>query len=195
MVTSFSFLIVGSCGLKVKVPHKQETMINLDGKIGSEEWQDTNSVQINSMMDLLLLQNNSDFYLAIEVSEDVARYVDIFIKPSGHDITNLHASMQLGERLLTGEWNDTIPQWNWGNNDNWSANTVILRNHNDTIPFIQLVQPYNGFEFRIARDKIEPQFKIRIEIKDFEGKAEDVVYPKHSKRDDLGSWKEIDLNN
>jgi len=179
---------------EVKVPSTKEVFIKLDGQIDENEWDGSRTVDISPDLRLQLLQTTEDFHLAVRNKENVARYVDVFIKKDSGKLINLHASMQLGERLLTGAWNDTIPEWNWGNNTEWSANTVEIISHNDEVLFREIVKPYDGFEFRISKKWITESFLLRIEIKDFEGKEDDVVFPSGSKRDSFNNWIRIDLN-
>ncbi len=124
----------------------------------------------------------------------MARYVDVYLDTEDSVIINLHSSMQLGERILNDHWNDTIPDWSWGNNSYWNANTVNLLTHNDNVPFLESVEPYEGFEFIISKHKLDAsEVRIRIEMRDFLGEAEDMILTPRSERYDAKSWPQLYL--
>lgn len=102
--------------------------------------------------------------------------------------------MQLSQRQLGTVWNDTIPKWNWGNNHNWKANKVKIISNNQTMTFIETVARYEGFEFKIAKSKLKSNTsKIRLEIKDFIGKDDDIVFPIDSERLNTKNWFKLEL--
>ncbi len=102
--------------------------------------------------------------------------------------------LQLGERQLVGDWNDAVPAWDWGNNINWTANVVEVLNDDDEISFLESVKPYQGHEFRIAKKKIGGKnVRIRLEIKDFVGQSDDIVFPVTSVRKKTENWLMIEL--
>ncbi len=178
-----------------QIPSSQSVSIEIDGFLDEEEWKQPQKVTCGPQHQLLLLQDEQHLYIGIKGDEkEFARYVDLYLETRTMGMINLHASMQLGERLLTENWNDTIPQWNWGNNTNWEANTVQVISDDENIPFIESLKPYEGFEFRISKKKLgEETVRIRIEIKDFLGQTDGVVYPSASLRNETDQWLQLDL--
>ena len=130
--------------------------------------------------------------MGINNKENVGRYVDLYLENESIGIVNLHASMQLGERKLIDSWNDTIPAWSWGNNNGWTANVVEPLNKGGEGSFLASVKPYQGHEFQISKKKIkDKKLKIRLEIKDFIGQAEDIIFPVDSKRNETENWLKV----
>ena len=99
--------------------------------------------------------------------------------------------MQLGERVLPLQgWTDESPPWAWGNNNGWNAN-VVRRKHGaeKDAPFAAQIEPVDGVEFEISRRKIGGcEWRIRIEVRDFEGQQPDQVFPEASIRKDTNTW-------
>jgi len=195
--TCFSLIIIlFSCtnSNTSKVPIKHQVDISVDGIFDAKEWECSKAINISQNNTLLLIQNVDYIFLGIKNNETTARYVNLYIENNTIGTINFHASMQLSERQLSGIWNDTIPKWNWGNNSNWTANKIKIISRDETIPFIETVALYEGFEFKIAKSKLKSNtFKIRLEIKDFIGKEEDIVFPIDSERLTMEKWFQLEL--
>ncbi len=103
--------------------------------------------------------------------------------------------MQLGERVLNKGWNDTLPAWNWGNNIDWLANKIEFGEKGRKSTFRESFKHYEGHEFRIAKRKFSSNHvKIRIEIRDFDGQAKDIIFPDNSERYNLENWFNLQLS-
>ncbi len=177
------------------IPSGSQTDITIDGIFNSEEWEESTTVNITENNTLYLIQNEDYLFLGVRNNENLGRYVDMYITNDSIGVLNLHASMQLGERALGITWNDTMPAWNWGNNTNWSANEVKVIDESEQITFLESVEFYQGFEFKIAKDKIQSKIsKIRIEIKDFMGKEDEIIFPLNSERSNTDNWLVIELD-
>ena len=177
-----------------EIPFRSKVDIEVDGVFGAEEWDGAQTFQVTPTNFVSLFQNENYLFLGIRNKEHVSRYVDLYIANDAIGTTNLHASMQLGERQLIDHWNDTTPAWNWGNNIDWEANIVEVENEDETISFLESVKPYEGHEFQISKRKLKgEQVKIRIEIKDFVGQASDVIFPAASERYNTEHWFVITL--
>lgn len=186
------FTVLFSCSSHydtLKVPMRHQIHISIDGIFDTKEWEHSRVIDITQKNKMYLVHNEDYFFLGIKNNESVARYIDLYIENDSIGTINLHASMQLSERVLSNVWNDTIPKWNWGNNNNWIANKVKPISNDESIPFIETVTHYEGFEFKISKNKLKSNTsKIRIEIKDFIGKETDIIFPSESERLDTERW-------
>ena len=163
--------------------------IQIDGFFNANEWRKSKAIEIVFNNTLYLIQDKDYFYLGIKITEDLGRYIDLYIANDSIGTINLHASMQLGERQLMDYWSDTIPAWNWGNNVEWAANNVKVVNESKEMSFMESVEDYEGFEFRISKSKIKSKnIKVRLEIKDFLGQASEIVFPLNSNRMKTEDW-------
>lgn len=176
------------------VPSISMVKIQIDGIFNANEWNKSKAIEITLDNSLYLMQDKDYFYLGIKITEDVGRYIDLYVDNDSIGMINLHASMQLGERQLTDNWSDTIPAWNWGNNIKWTANNVKVVNESEQLPFLESVERYEGFEFQISKSKIRSKkVKIRLEIKDFVGQASEIVFPLNSDRMKTEGWFLLEL--
>ncbi len=166
--------------------------IKIDGILAEGEWEGSRKIRVTATSFLFLSQNDEYLYVGVKNVGNVSRYLDLYLDNESMGTLNLHASMQLGERLLKEGWNDTIPAWNWGNNTNWEANIVEVISDDETISFQQSVKPYEGHEFKISKRKFTGRhIRMRLEIKDFMGQASDIIFPADSERADIESWLDI----
>ena len=179
---------------QLQIPNVDGNTLSIDGQFEESLWDGCHSILMNEGAEVLLGQDEAFVYVGIRREIYVARYVDLYIQTPG-TLLNLHASMQLGERHLTGQWDDSTPRWSWGNNSNWEANPVEIINDDDDLPFLETVAPYEGYEFRVSKSKLSAgSLRLRIELRDFMGKSEDRVYPISSTRYDVDSWLVINLD-
>ena len=177
-----------------EVPIKHQMNISIDGMFDAKEWKHSRIIDVAQKNTMHLIQNEDYLFLGIKNTESVARYVDLYIENDSIGTINFHSSMQLSERSLGDVWNDTIPKWNWGNNSNWTANKVKTISNDETVPFIETVARYDGFEFKIAKSKLKSSTsKIRLEIKDFIGEEKGIIFPIDSQRFDTKNWFHLEL--
>ena len=175
-------------------PMDNSVAISIDGIIDANEWKTSRVYDIASENKLYLVQDEAYVYMAIKRDAKVARYVDVYLTNDSNELINLHASMQLGERLLIGNWDDNNPAWKWGNNDGWQSNTARIIKKGNDLSFLETLKPYDGYEFKISKKKIKSNnFKLRIEIKDFIGEAEEITFPKNTDRKEQKNWFQINL--
>ena len=171
------------------IPWVQKATIKIDGLFDSTEWKQSSTIRLTPNNCLYLMQDEESLFLGLRHNEDVKRYVDLYFHNDSIGTINLHASMQLGERVLKDRWNDTIPGWSWGNNTYWMANRVEIRKEANENPFPENLNPYEGHEFQISKKKLKgKQIKLRLEIRDFMGKASDLSFPVHSQRYQTDQW-------
>lgn len=189
IISSLLVLLISCTNDDLKIiPTIEQVNISIDGIFNSESWDKSRIIEITPTNSLYLIQDKNFLFLGIKNKEDVGRYVDIYLNNNSIGTINLHASMQLGERKLNSNWNDTIPSWNWGNNLNWTANVVKVINQRKQESFLESVEDYQGFEFKIEKKILRKESKIRIEIKDFMGEANRIVFPSNSVRLNTKKW-------
>ncbi len=168
--------------------------MEIDGFLNLDEWQDSKIINMSEDNTLYLCQSEEFLFIGIKHNEEIRRYVDLYLENDAIGTINLHASMQLGERNLTGQWSDTAPGWNRGNNTDWNANTVSFTSGSLQGSFLESLKDYQGHEFQISKKRlIKNQFKLRIEVRDFDGEAEDIQFPSTSTRVESTGWFDIDL--
>lgn len=187
-------IVLISCNNKSDIPIISNANIEIDGLFTEGDWNNSRTIALTSNNILYLAQSGDYLFLGIKNDENVGRYVDLYLENEAIGIVNLHASMALGERELSDNWNDTIPAWNWGNNTHWTANIIEVISEDEEIPFLESVKPYQGHEFRISKKKIrDTKVKIRFEIKDFVGEANDIIFPIKSARSNSEKWLKVEL--
>jgi hypothetical protein len=163
--------------------------VTVDGSLNVSEWQGSQRIELNNGAVIWLQQTPTHVCFAVEPGEAGARYVDVFIADRAGALHNLHASVQVGERTLPERrWSDENPATNWGQSTGWSANTAPRRPDADaSAPASQQLAPFDGYEFVIDRAQLSP-WRIRIEVRDFDGEARDIVWPAQSRRTDIATW-------
>lgn len=164
----------------------------VDGRIQDAEWRSAKRIALAQGVTMLVLDSGDMLCLGFQTSAAGSRYLDLFIARPGV-IYNLHASMRLGQRELPlAGWSDTSPAWTWDNNTSWTANRVLPRaDARADAGFAQQVEPYEGFELVMKRREWQPDAPVRIEIRDFEGKLPDVLWPATSTRAEVKSWQPL----
>lgn len=180
---------------QVRVPHEENITVTLDGISGLQEWDNSLKIPLEENYYLHLVADRDWLYLAV-FGRNALPYTDIYVT-NNEGITNLHASMQLGERVLPEDnsWNDETPGWNWGNNTHWTANTVTYKlGASDSLPFHEQLEFYEGQEFRIAISKIEREFSLLVVIRDFVDHNIFVSFPANGNPYDTGSWQTISIH-
>ncbi|MCD2259502.1 hypothetical protein [Psychroserpens luteolus] len=187
-------ILLVSCNDVNEIPLKSNIEIQIDGLLREKDWEDSKIITLKPSTTLFYIEDEVNLFIGIRNTDSINRYIDLYINNDSIGTINLHASMQLGERLLGDHWNDTIPTWDWGNNKDWISNNVEIVNHNENMSFQESIAPYEGFEFKILKRKIKSKKnRIRIEIKDFLGEAQDIVYPLDSERNNKENWNTINI--
>jgi hypothetical protein len=89
-----------------------------DGRCGEDEWQAATKIDLPAQASVYLMHDKDSLYVCAKGKAEDYTVIDIYIEhaETGH-LHNLHASAQLGERLLIeNEWSET-EHWNledWG---------------------------------------------------------------------------------
>lgn len=185
--------MTGFLSAQVKVPTLDSANISTDGNFTEKEWQSAQTIDIDKKVLLYFLQTTDHLFIGVRTIHGLPCYTDLYVKNDA--VLNLHASMQLGERNITSShWTAENPEWNWGNNTGWTANTVRFKpDVNESLPFETQILPSNGQEFKIEKSKLPKNPKIRIEVQSFIDAAVHFNYPLASKPFKPESWAEVIL--
>jgi hypothetical protein len=178
------------------VPAGGGTPVLIDGQFAADEWSDAIILRVAASVDLYLKQYKGHVFLGVKMAAKSRRYVDMFLLAQDKHVYNLHASMQLGERVLVGSnWSDTNPPTRWGYHLDWTANEAKLDPSADpSLPVVQRIFPDDGIEFQFRRSRFQgKQWRIRIEIRDFAGQLPDIIFPADSERKTTARWAILEL--
>ena len=179
---------LGSCVVAPEPPPPLPCDVMPDGRLGEAAWSGAQRIPLGDTAALLLIQAPEHLCIGIDTRNAGHRYVDVFIQDGARVTHNLHASMQVGERTVPARWTDEEPATNWGQTTLWIANAVSRADANTEAPVSEQLEPYDGYEFMIARSRMPRPWRMRIEVRDFDGDARDIVYPVQSRRNDTRSW-------
>jgi hypothetical protein len=195
-----AFMLIVGCVLQsasaqqtIKVPEGRGNPVLIDGMFSRDEWQDAATVKVNDSVTLYLKQFRGHVFIGVKTATSYPAYVDMFLLAGGNELYNLHASMQIGERTLTGKaWTDGEPSWRWGNHVGWIANEAKYDSTKDrTLPDKEKVFPYEGKEFQLLRSRFTgKQWRMRVEVR---GATPDIVFPAESERLNTARWLVLQL--
>jgi hypothetical protein len=148
----------------VRVPEGNGRPILTDGIFSTGEWDDALKMSIRPNVELLLKKNAEFIFIGIKYIPFRIAVIDLFISPDGKTIHQLHASAQLGERILNetpGISDD--PEFVWGDTAGWYGNEIrwsevkvrALMKEGKSRDEAQMaaLYKYDGFEFQIRQSK------------------------------------------
>lgn len=168
-----------------------------DGVLRSGEWDGAAEQELPGGGRLLIKGVEGRVWLAIVPAATHATYVDVFLQGADGVVHNLHASLQWGERIVSGDaWTDQEPPTTWGRPARWGANRSAWAPGGREAKEVTRASfvPYEAHEFWIARASFPgAKWKVRIEVRDFAGQAGDVVVPAQSSRFQPAGWLELRL--
>ncbi|GAB4511292.1 MAG: hypothetical protein Tsb004_15510 [Allomuricauda sp.] len=131
--------------------------INIDGQLLETAWSRARIIN-SELANIKILQDDEAIFLAI-ASVDEQLLADVFIRLNPDEKLQLHASMQLGERI-TNTNHISDQRFNWDNNSKWTANTISRDFLSMELPTI--------FEFKILKEKLKlKEWDIEIAISSF----------------------------
>jgi hypothetical protein len=180
----------------LKVPQGNGTPVMIDGKFSDGEWQDAAVKEIAPSIHLYLKQYKGNVFLGLKATTPFKAYVDLFLCPEAGKLFNLHASMQLGERVLSGnDWTDTEPPTQWGNETDWTASRSKFDPLKDReLPVTERLFPYDGKEFQLRRARFKGRrWRVRIEVRDLAGTHPTIAFPSNSERFKTDRWAVLNL--
>lgn len=198
-------LILLVCMCILSCSDKSTKPIMADGQIDTKEWQDSKSIAVDGENTIYYKSDSRYYYLAVKSQLPKPLYVDLFISEAGA-VKNIHASSQLGERILTDTiWTDYEPKTKWGYTNGWIANTVkfdrvkmrqIQAEDPTKNPYESAFIPYDGIEFQFSKELFNfNEARFRCEIRNMIGPEgfETVVFPKNSKRKQTDTWATLNF--
>lgn len=157
------------------VHYGDATKILINGEIKRGEWSGANRTMIKEGIDLYTLQDEHFLYLSIhyDTSSYANYYCDLYFDLGQDTLLNIHASQQLGERVLTGdEWTDSEPPFKWGYISDWTANTIAFDRA------AKSYIPYTSLEFQIAKSKLPANYiRLALQTRDINWEEEIVELP------------------
>ena len=164
---------------------------SIDGQFSDGEWSRATKVPISGGAQFLAMRAGDDLLAAVRLSPGSYRYIDLYVRDSTGRLLNLHASFQQGQRLLTPGWGDSSPAFEW-NPQGWDASTAKRTSAADDAAIAEQISGLEGYEMRVPAALLgRAPLTIRLEVRDFEGKAADWVYPVGSTRADGASWAKL----
>jgi hypothetical protein len=102
-----------------------------DGRCGKDEWQAATKIELPAQASVFLMHDKDSLYVCAKGKAEDYAVIDLYIEhaETGH-LYNLHASAQLGERILTDkEWSE---HESWWNHKDWSGFWVPYAGIEDT---------------------------------------------------------------
>lgn len=179
----------------ISVPHG-DTPVLIDGEFSAGEWQKAFVTSITDSVSLYLKRNKGHIFIGVRIKKVFPFYVDVYLLTSDKKLYNLHASRQIGERLLTGNsWTESDPAWCFGNNMDWIANEAkIDPTWNFNLPIVERFYPYEGYEFQIRRSRFKGgKWRLRIVVRNFGERLSDIIFPADSKKTGTSQWIILNL--
>jgi 3-oxoadipate enol-lactonase len=188
------------------VPEGNGEPVLLDGLFSPGEWIDAKKVDIHPNVSLYLKKYRGHVFVGIKIAPFRISVVDIFLSPDGKSIHHLHASAQIGERMVhedSGPWDN--PPFIWGNSVAWYANEIRW----DNGKMQELIKQgksgdeaqgmsyfaYDGFEFQIKRSKFPAdRWLFRIEVPMAPDFNKPIIYPPGTAMKSTKGWIELELD-
>jgi hypothetical protein len=189
----------------IRVPEGNGKPVLLDGLFSPGEWEDAKKIIIHPNVHLYLKKYGGHVFIGIKITPYKTSVVDMFITADGKSIHHLHASAQIGERLVnedSGLWDK--PSFIWGFSVDWYANEIRWdngkmqelmkkgknRNEAQEMSYFK----YDGFEFQIKESKFSSarwMFRVLVPMApDFDNP---VVFPKGTEMKSTNGWLKLEL--
>jgi len=190
----------------IRVPEGNGVPVLLDGLFSPGEWADAKKIDIHSNVSLYLKKYREHVFVGVKIDPYKTSVVDMFISPDGESIHHLHASAQIGERIVnedSGPWDN--PPFIWGNSVAWYANEIRWDNgkmqelikqgkSSDEAQAMSYFK-YDGFEFQIKRSKFPAdRWLFRIEVPMAPDFDKPVIYPPGTAMKFTKGWIELELD-
>jgi hypothetical protein len=190
----------------INMPEGDGRPILLDGLFSPGEWDDAKKIDIHQNVSLYLKKYRGHVFVGIKITPFKTSVVDMFISPDGKTISHLHASAQIGERVVnenSGLWEN--PPFIWGYSVDWYANEIRWdngkmqdlikqgksQNEAQEMSFFK----YDGFEFQIKESKFSSDhWLFRIEVPMAPDFDKPIIYPSGTEMKSTKGWIKLDLN-
>ena len=162
-----------------------------DGRCGKDEWQAATKIDLPAQVAIYLMHDKDSLFACAKGKPEDYTVIDLYIEhaETGH-LHNLHASAQLGERLLTDmEWSET-EFWNL---EDWSGFWVPYAGNEETEDGLR-----NKFlkgshrEIQVLRKKFAGNtwiMMVAVSGLNHEGKyGAEFIYPESAVETDESTW-------
>ena len=164
----------------------------LDGRCGNDEWDVATKIELAAGASIYLMHDKDSLYVCAKGKSEDYTVIDIYIEhaETGH-LHNLHASAQLGERLLTDkDWSES-QRWNL---NGWSGFWVPYAGYEDTENGGRRPKFLKGShrEIQVLRKKFVGKiWKMMIGVSaiNYDGKSQSFLYPENAVDVDTSTWK------
>lgn len=172
-----------SSGQHITVPQGAPVMI--DGRISPGEWRDAESLALGGAR--IWVKQASEFvWIAVQFPPGAHGFSDLMISPVPGQMIDLHASAKLGERTLGKQgWSD----WNWWNNDGWTANVSRVDSFDKKTFFPETVREYQIRRSRFPGKAWKVMVQLSIEEKD--GSYRQIALPENAAEADPSRWIQL----
>lgn len=196
---------VGQDRQVVRVPEGNGRPILIDGIFSPGEWDDALKISIRPNVELLLKKNAGFIFVGIRYIPFRIAVVDLFISPEGETIHQLHASAQLGERILNetpGISDD--PEFVWGDTAGWYGNEIrwsevkmrALMKEGKSQGEAQMaaLYKYDGFEFQIRQSKFgSREWRVHLETPTGPDWTKTTVFPEGTDAASTAGWLKLEF--
>ena len=190
----------------IRVPEGNGRPVLLDGLFSPGELDDALKIDIQQNVSLYLKKYSGHVFIGIKVTPYKTFVVDMFISPDGKSIHHLHASAQIGERVVNENSSRTDnPSFIWGYSVDWYANEIRWdnkkmqelmkqgksRNEAQEMSYFK----YEGFEFQIRQSKFASnQWLFRLDVPMAPDFDKPVIYPSGTEMKSTKGWIRLEMD-
>jgi hypothetical protein len=181
----------------IRVPAGKPVPVLLDGRLSPGEWDDATAVPVAGSVRMLVKQVGGHVFVAVTSGALVGRPIDIYLQDASGTISQLHASMQIGERVHRDTlWTGDAPAWHWGNHVDWIANESKFDSKQPTGgTFSSRLFPGEATEFQIRRSRFQGrEWRVWIEAGIFPGTEGRTLFFPHGATRETGTWAVLQLD-
>jgi len=189
----------------IRVPEGNGRPVLLDGLFSPGEWEDAVKIDLRQDVSLYLKKCGGHVFIGVKITPFKTSVVDMFISPDGKSIHHLHASAQIGERLVdenSGPWDN--PSFIWGYSADWYANEIrwdngkmqdLIKNGKSSGEAQEMSYfKYDGFEFQIKQSKFSSdQWFFRVEVPMGPDFGKPIVFPSGTEMKSPKGWIRLEL--
>jgi len=189
---SLAFFISNNANASESTAIKLTTKAPLfDGSCREDEWQSATKIKLPAQAAIYLMHDKGSLYVCAKGKAEDYAVIDIYIEHAETGLLhNLHASAQLGEKLLKGtEWE----QSDYWNLNGWGGFWVPYAGNHDTEDGGRRPKFLKGSdrEIQILRNKFSGNiWKMMIGVSAIyqEGEAKTFFYPEKAIDTDSSTW-------
>lgn len=184
------------------VPERASAPILLDGLFTAGEWDDAVRIDGGGGVTLLFKRDAGHLFIGVRCPGLEAPVADLFIQPAGNEIHQLHASAQIGERVVVeGEDRPYV----WGRSPDWQANEIrwdqarmtqlMSQGVEQAVAQRQAMFPYEGFEFQIRQKKFGgTEWRFRVEVRSHPNYQAPIAFPAGTRATHAAGWLRLLLH-